>query len=818
MKTLIQLLSLIISIGFCKVSVFGQTSRDQEAIVYFGSGVQRSGSGAVISSAAIQNVLASYGLNSSDVLAAYPDFNETDTLVSDEYGNTYKKMNKAKVFVIITPNVTVRNQLVNSLLAQTEVVFAEGNGHGESQTIPNDSYFTSQNNLYNPSHRDYDIHVTEAWDITTGSANSIIAIIDKGVDITHPDLSAKIAGGDQTYQLETLGDSHGTEVAGSAAASSNNAVGVSGVDWNARILPKDYTNGPSSLQGAILMNRKTEEAVDFGTNVWTLVHSYHLADDNGNLSPYSIMLREGMAYAYKNNRLSCVAAGNSQGQHPNVANYPGGFDMGILTVANCGDGSIINPGSTQGDWVDIAAPGDNVYTTNWNNRYAPVAGTSMAAPQVAGVASLLKNYRNDLYNDDIIQLIERSAVHVSDGNFPATPNIAYGYGRLNARAALDFLRTPYTLQHFTQTGGAVYATTNNVKMILLAFPGVADGTYIVNKIEVRTTVTLPSTFCSVNGVWGVGLTSTGYRNDGGSCYGEGFCDVVAQSGNTVTLRTYIYEISTILGQPIGTYPVASAGAVRFGYSVLGISIGNPVVSGSNTICTPTTNAPFAVAGSTGISAVTWSATPAGLVSFSSASGFSTTVNRVGSANGVATIKATMANSCGTNSLIQRNVVIGSPAPYGINRQGSNCIGSVIGDNVFTIAPQSDVNLSDYSFLWSYQKGLTNGFLGSGTSVSKKFTQTGTYTVTVEGDNSCGTAPDIVISFTLSNCALTTIEAYPNPANNTILVTLSNPGAGANVDLKTNSGSQSADLIKAIVLYDVAGKVAKEMRCVNSKIS
>jgi len=218
-----------------------------QALVYFKSGVTRNltpgDTSANVTGADITAVLTQYGLTSANVYPAFPTFIEADTLVVSG-GDSIRQMDKAKVFAITTPDTTVNNSLIASLKALPEVVYAEVNGVDTLDLVPNDPGFTQQWGLNNTTNPGDDIHAENAWNITTGNANSIIAIIDHGVDRTHPDLSAKIVGGDNTYSIVnlTVPISHGTLIAGIAAASTNNATGIAGVDWQAKIIPEDWTD------------------------------------------------------------------------------------------------------------------------------------------------------------------------------------------------------------------------------------------------------------------------------------------------------------------------------------------------------------------------------------------------------------------------------------------------------------------------------------------------------------------------------------------------------------------------------------------------
>ena len=108
----------------------------------------------------------------------------------------------------------------------------------------------------------------------------------------------------------------------------------------------------------------------------------------------------------------------------------------------------------------------------------------MAAPHVSGLASLLKGYNSNLYNDDIEHIIQLSADDKGDSGWDP----AYGYGRINAKTALDLLRSPYVLQQSTTTGGSDVGSTDYYTTAIYGAPGLATGVYIVKRHEIRKTV------------------------------------------------------------------------------------------------------------------------------------------------------------------------------------------------------------------------------------------------------------------------------------------------------------------------------------------
>ncbi|MDI6809228.1 MAG: T9SS type A sorting domain-containing protein [Candidatus Eisenbacteria bacterium] len=201
------------------------------------------------------------------------------------------------------------------------------------------------------------------------------------------------------------------------------------------------------------------------------------------------------------------------------------------------------------------------------------SGTSMAAPIVSGIAMLLKGfdqtYSPSLYNDDIEQVIRLSADDID----PPGWDSEYGAGRVNARKALDYLRGPYAMGRWEETGGSVYQTTENFKGNFYSLPGAPDGYYVGKRYEVRRSVTFPTEFSNIVGAWGRGLATTGYDwtlyNDN---FAMGYCEVVP---GTLTLtgaivRTWVYEIAMLpSGAYYGWYP-ARPENVTFACTVLGI--------------------------------------------------------------------------------------------------------------------------------------------------------------------------------------------------------------------------------------------------------
>lgn len=477
--------------------------------------------------------------------------------------NSTQRIDASKMYYIRTTPFQSKQEIIDRLNRNPNVLYAEETGSIVPCMVPNDPNYNRQWNMKNTS----GIHAEEAWDKYTGNPNNIIAIIDGGV-AAHEDFDRKIINS----EVGGWGD-HGTHVAGIAAARSNNGVGVAGVDWNARILSKRVDVADADGFQSII------DAVDYDTNVVVLNNSYSLVDDDGNPGRYSITLRRAVAYVYKKNRVFVASSGNHQYTHPNVVAYPAGYPN-VITVASHRNDRVIAKSSACGEHVDICAPGIGIYSTTTTNTYGYKDGTSMAAPHVTGVVSLLKGYKKNLANDDIDNIIKLSAVK-SDSMYGAKWTSAYGYGCLNADSALRFLKHPYCLEQVSTHGGNAISTSNAYMAKFLDVSYFPSGNYMVKCIEVQKRVPIPSNVWNIVGIWGRGAFTMGWRNDNPN-FGEGFCEVVNNSNETeITLRTYVYQIWSIAGQYMGYYPTTPEN-VTFAYTVLGMK--TPQIQGPSLFC------------------------------------------------------------------------------------------------------------------------------------------------------------------------------------------------------------------------------------------
>ena len=293
------------------------------------------------------------------------------------------------------------------------------------RTIPNDPDFESSWGLDNQGQMlgtlDCDIDAPEAWDITTGSADVIIGIVDTGVDYDHPDLqgnmwtnAAELNGlpgedddgngiVDDIYGIRVIngavtGDpyddhGHGTHCAGVVGATGNDYRGICGVNWNVSIMALKFLDaGGSGLESDAAAC--IEYAVDHGAKV--LSNSYGGPD-------WSQALYDAIVYARNNGVLFCASAGNDTTDNDVMPSYPASYDLtNIIAVTSTGGSDNISYFSNYGATsVDVGAPGEAIWSTWPGNQYQLLDGTSMACPHVSGIAALVLSHDSGLDLDDL---------------------------------------------------------------------------------------------------------------------------------------------------------------------------------------------------------------------------------------------------------------------------------------------------------------------------------------------------------------------------------------------------------------------------------
>ena len=266
-----------------------------------------------------------------------------------------------------------------------------------------------------------------AWDRTTGSSGVTVAVIDTGVQVSHPDLAGNISSGYDFYNDTTQvtdHNGHGTHVAGIIGAVTNNGLGISGINWDVSIMAlkaaDDSGAGYLSLSEIIEALRY---AADNGADVVNM--SFQIG---GASSGEDFFMEEAIEYAY-NKGVTMVAAAGNEGQ--GWLAYPARHSK-VIAVSAIGPDLNRASWSNYGNNIDVAAPGDSIVSTWPMNTFASASGTSMAAPQVAGVAALLiaQGVRGP---ENIRRILHDTAMDLGTPGY----DDVYGWGLVNAHAAVN---------------------------------------------------------------------------------------------------------------------------------------------------------------------------------------------------------------------------------------------------------------------------------------------------------------------------------------------------------------------------------------------
>jgi len=431
----------------------------------------------------------------------------------------------------------------------------------------------------------------------------------------------------------------------------------------------------------------------------------------------------------------------------------------------------------------------------------------MAAPQVSGLAALLKGYNSTLYNDDIENIIKLSA---DDRGAPGWDS-AFGFGRINAGSALNLIKLPNTVSHLTSTGSTTTTSISALSAVqLFTVSGLASGTYAVKAHTVTKAVTFPTTYCNIDGVWGIGFNTTGFRLDVSGTkpiFGEGFCEVVpgTLTSTGATLRTYVYEVYTTGSVFIGYYPCAP-NDVTFGYSILGKKTANVTMSIAPSLNSADCGEAAVSINTTGGSFV-WTVT-GDLVINGSGTTLSTTSNSIGVTGTSGTITVTGGTCPGLNISENYN-------PYKREVQLSGYSPLPPGDQLFVYIIGLDYTVD--TFKWY----VNNHLVASGINDTyctcygdPDYRVCGMNTVRLEAVLPCGATVVVGEMEFEQRCShwFDYYVIYPNPASSTVYIA---PNAEK---MKTISSFEKEKLKEyEVSLYDIKGKLRMMAKSTDFKV-
>ncbi|MEX1230625.1 MAG: S8 family serine peptidase [Planctomycetaceae bacterium] len=318
--------------------------------------------------------------------------------------------------------------------------------------LPTDTFWTDMWGLNNTGQNggtfDADIDAFEAWQTTTGNRSIIVAVIDSGIDYTHPDLAAniwinadEIAGNgvddDGNGYIDDIrgydfanndadpmdDNGHGSHVAGTIGAIGNNWRGIAGVAWNVTLMPLKFLDA----QGSGFVSDAVR-AIDYA-----VANGAQISNNSWSGGGYSTALFQAISRAKDAGHLFVAAAGNNGVLVESSPSFPAALDLdNILSVAatdrNDQMASFSNYSQSA---VDLAAPGVSIVSTFRGGGYAIGSGTSMAAPHVAGVAALVWGLHPEWNYEQVLEQVMGTVDPLS-----SLEGLTSSGGRLNAARAV----------------------------------------------------------------------------------------------------------------------------------------------------------------------------------------------------------------------------------------------------------------------------------------------------------------------------------------------------------------------------------------------
>src|SRR5215469_3587567 len=340
---------------------------------------------------------------------------------------------------------------------------------GAISVTPNDPDYPSQWHLKS-------INAPTAWGITTGSSSVTIAVVDSGVDSTHPDLTSKlVAGWNFVNNTANTADDygHGTAVAGTAAAATNNGIGIAGVSWNAMIMPLLVLDSTGSATYS-----NVASAIQYAAD-----HGVRIINVSLGGTGVSSTLQSAINYAWNKGSVVFAAAMNNSSSTPY---YPAACTYVVAVSATEPAGTLASF-SDFGSYIDLAAPGDNILTTMQGGGYGTWYGTSFAAPIAASVGALALSVKPGMSASALVSLLENNADPL--GGYTGW-NQYFGYGQVDAYKAVAAAgstvtdTTPPSVSITSPASGAAVSgiiqvqgtATDNVGVTAIQF--YADGTVL----------------------------------------------------------------------------------------------------------------------------------------------------------------------------------------------------------------------------------------------------------------------------------------------------------------------------------------------------
>jgi subtilisin family serine protease len=305
--------------------------------------------------------------------------------------------------------------LLEALRSEPSVGYAEPNMVARCALVPNDPFFAVTGNK--------NAGLEQAWDVTTGAANVVVAVLDTGADTSHPDLTNRlVAGFDFVNNTAVITDDngHGTAMSGIVAAEGQNNEGVTGVAFTSRVMPVKVADGQGQASVANVV-----AGIDFAIQNQARVINLSLGAPVGSQAMQAAINR-----ALAANIVVIASAGNDPVHHEVFpAAYPG-----VVSVTALGPDGKLGFDAVLAEGVEVGAPGEQVVTTLPGDVYGFVTGSSAGAAFASGVAALSISVDPTLTGPQVAHVLQNAQVAIPE-LAPVHPT--YRFGQLDAKLAVD---------------------------------------------------------------------------------------------------------------------------------------------------------------------------------------------------------------------------------------------------------------------------------------------------------------------------------------------------------------------------------------------
>ncbi len=384
---------------------------------------------------------------------------EKETFYQKHQLKEISSLEEGNFSVVSIKDKRVMASLAKTLLKEKVVEFVEPNFQVEQAYTPKDPKYSNQWYLKT-------INAPMAWDVTRGSGNIVVAVVDNGVETTHPDLKGKFT---KTYNAVTKGTTytpgaHATHVAGVIAATMN-STGIAGIAPNVKIMPINVFQGDYADTYAVA--RGIIYAADNGANLINLsLGSYS----------YSYLLDYSISYASSKGAVLIAAAGNDDTSYPT---YPAALSN-VLAVSATDKSDVITDFSNYGNYIDLAAPGKDIYSTVTKSSYSNMSGTSMAAPVITGTAALILSKNPYLTPSQVEGILKKSVKDLGSKGWDSY----YGFGRIDTNKALS--NTAQPISNITTSSKTFTMKGNNSLSVSFTTSGTSTVSVTVQDAKGKT--------------------------------------------------------------------------------------------------------------------------------------------------------------------------------------------------------------------------------------------------------------------------------------------------------------------------------------------